>query len=274
MIEEVFHIGSFSVSPFGVLLVLAFWAAYLQLRSGFKVARAGEEDDASALLFAGGLGGIAGAKIYFAILYRDWHVLFDRAGLVWYGGFLLGAACVIFVMVRRRLPIWPTLDAATPALALGYAIGRIGCFLVGDDYGVPTDAPWGVKFKVGPSPSTADTLHSQFGVPVPAGVSGDTVLAVHPTQLYETALALMIWGIGWKLLRRQRASGTPSGTTAIVVLSLLACERFAVEFLRAKDDRLFGGFTLAQVISAAVLIALVGLGFARRRGAAAGAEAS
>ena len=127
MIEEVFHIGSFSVSPFGVMLVLAFWAAYLQLRRGFKMAGAGDEDDASALLFAGGLGGIAGAKIYFAILYRDWHVLLDRAGLVWYGGFILGAACVIWVIVRRRLPIWPTLDAATPALALGYAIGRIGC---------------------------------------------------------------------------------------------------------------------------------------------------
>ncbi len=267
MIEEVFHVGSFSVSPFGVLLVLAFVAAYFQMRWGFRTLGIGDEEDASALLFAGGVGGIVGAKVYFAILYRDWRLLFDRAGLVWYGGFLLGAVCVIWVLRHRKLALAPTADAAAPALAIGYAVGRIGCFLVGDDYGVPTDAPWGVKFKVGPSPSTADTLHSQFGVPVPAGVSGDTVMAVHPTQLYETALGVLIWLVGCWLLRRQRDSGK-SGTTALAVFALLACERFAVEFLRAKDDRLLGGLTLAQGISLALLVVLLVLWRLRERAAA------
>jgi phosphatidylglycerol:prolipoprotein diacylglycerol transferase len=261
LIDELFHIGSFSVSPFGVMLALAFLASYYQLRWGFRRIGLGDEEDAGALLFAAGVGGVVGAKVYFAILYRDWRLLLDRAGLVWYGGFLLGTACVVWVMRRRHLGFTPTADAAGPALALGYAVGRIGCFLVGDDYGVPTDLPWGVKFAVGPSPSTAATLHEQFGVPVPPGVSGDTVLAVHPTQLYETALAGAIWLLGCWLLRRPHRTGTP----ALIIFALLAVERFAVEFLRAKDDRLLGGLTLAQGISLAILAVLAVLWMLRSR---------
>ncbi|MCB1036666.1 MAG: prolipoprotein diacylglyceryl transferase, partial [Acidobacteria bacterium] len=132
MIPELFHIGSFSVSPFGLMLVLAFMAAYWQLRRGMGRLKVGTEDDASAIVLAGGIGGILGAKAYYALLYQDWRLLLSRSGLVWYGGFLLATAAVVWVMRRRRLPTWPILDAATVALALGYGIGRIGCFLVGD----------------------------------------------------------------------------------------------------------------------------------------------
>src|SRR4029079_1965216 len=107
MIQELFHIGSFSISPFGVTLVFAFVASYLQLRWGMRRLGIGDEEDASALIFAAGLGGIVGAKAYYALLKSDWRLLFDRAGLVWYGGFLLGAAPLIFTMNRRRLPAWP-----------------------------------------------------------------------------------------------------------------------------------------------------------------------
>lgn len=143
MIQELFHIGSFSISPFGVILVAAFLVGYWQLKRGLETLEVGDEEDANAILFAAGVGGIAGAKIYYALLYRDWHLLLSRSGLVWYGGFALGTAAVAWTIARRRLPAWPTIDAATPALALGYGIGRIGCFLVGDDYGRPTDLPWG-----------------------------------------------------------------------------------------------------------------------------------
>jgi len=261
LIQELFHIGPLSISPFGVMLVVAFLSGFAQLRSGMRQLGIGGEDDASAILFAAGVGGIAGAKIYYALLYHDWHLLFDRAGLVWYGGFLAGAACVLLVLWRRRLPPWRTLDAATPALALGYAIGRIGCFLVGDDYGVPTSLPWGVKFPVGLPPSTAGYLRSEFGVDVPGSIPNDQLLAVHPTQIYETLVALGIWLVGRRLLRR---SSTP-GDVALPVLAMLAAERFLVEFLRAKDDRWLGVFTLAQAISAVVLIGLLWLWAARRR---------
>jgi phosphatidylglycerol:prolipoprotein diacylglycerol transferase len=258
MIRELFHLGPLSVSPFGVALVAAFAAAFLQLRSGMRHLGIGTEDDASAVLFSAGLGGIVGGKIYYAALHGDWRLLFDRSGLVWYGGFLLAAVLVMLTLRRRRLPFWPMMDAATVALALGYGIGRIGCFLVGDDYGMPTDLPWGVKFPVGLPPTTAGELRA-FGAEVPPDLPADTLLAVHPTQLYETGLALIIWTIGRGMLGRSLAKGT----TASTVLALLALERFGIEFLRAKDDRFFGPFTLAQLISLGVLV-VVGLAAWRR----------
>ncbi len=267
MIQELFRIGSFSVSPFGVMLVVAFLASFFQLRWGLERLRAGDDDDASALLLAAGLGGIAGAKIYYAALYQDWRLLFDRSGLVWYGGFALGAAAVVLVMRWRRLPAWPAADAAAPALALGYAFGRIGCFLVGDDYGCPTAGPLGVVFPVGvPLPTVANLRAS--GCEVPPGVAPEALLPVHPTQLYETAAALAIWGVGIWLLRRRPAPGT----TTLAVVALLALERFGVEFLRAKDDRYFGDLTLAQAISLAVLLAAAILFLGRRWGAGAAAR--
>jgi phosphatidylglycerol:prolipoprotein diacylglycerol transferase len=252
MIQELFHIGPISVSPFGVMLVLAFFAGYWQLAWGLKRLKTGDEEDASAIVFAGGVGGILGAKVYYAVLHGDWRLLFERSGLVWYGGFLLGTAAVLWTLRRRKLPLWPTLDAAAPGLAVGYAVGRVGCFLVGDDYGVPTDRPWGVVFANGLPPTSAFYLRREFGVDLPASVPDDALLAVHPTQLYETALALGIFLVGRRLLAR----GAPVGRPALAVFGLLAVERFAVELLRAKDDRFLGPLTLAQGISLAVLVAV------------------
>lgn len=261
MIQELFRIGSFAISPFGVTLVLAFIGSYLQLRWGMRRLGIGDEEDASAMIFAAGLGGIVGAKVYYALLYGDWRLLFDRSGLVWYGGFLLGAAAVIWTLRRRRLPAWQTADAAAPALALGYAIGRVGCFLVGDDYGRPTDLPWGVAFPVGLPATTAGELRRSFGYDFPESLPDDALVRVHPTQLYETGIALLIWLVGLRMLRR----GVPPGWTACVVIGLLAVERFGVEFLRAKDDRFLGPLTLAQAISLGVLAVVLALWWSRRR---------
>lgn len=261
MIQELFRIGSFSISPFGVMLVLAFIAGYLQLRWGMKRLGIGDEEDASALVFAGGVGGIVGAKVYYALLTRDWRVLLDRSGLVWYGGFILGALALLWVMRHRRLPGWPMADVAAPALALGYGIGRLGCFLVGDDYGRPTGLPWGVAFPVGIPPTTAGDLREAFGVDIPAAISDGTLLRVHPTQLYETAMALAIWAVGIRLFKKR----LPAGTVALTVLALLAVERFIVEIFRVKDDRFFGNLTLAQVISICIFLLVLGLGWMRRR---------
>jgi phosphatidylglycerol:prolipoprotein diacylglycerol transferase len=263
MIRELFHIGPLAISPFGVMLMLAFLGAYAQLSWGLKRLGVGDADDASTLMLWAGLSGIVGGKVYYAALYRDWHLLFDRSGLVWYGGFIAGTAAAVWVMRRRRLPVWPTLDAATLGLALGYGIGRIGCFLVGDDYGKPTDLPWGVAFPVGLPPTRAGLLRSELGVQVPASVPDEALLRVHPTQVYETLLALAIWGIGLWLLRRRPREGVVAST----VLAMLAVERFAVEFLRAKDDRFFGPLTLAQAISLAVLATVLGIAIRRRGGA-------
>jgi phosphatidylglycerol:prolipoprotein diacylglycerol transferase len=264
VIRELFHIGPLSISPFGVMLMLAFLAAYAQLAWGMKRLGAGDADDASTLMLWGGLAGIVGGKVYYAALYRDWHLLFDRSGLVWYGGFIAGAAALLWVMRRRRLPVWPTIDSLALGLALGYAIGRLGCFLVGDDYGKPTDLPWGMSFPVGLPPTTAGAMRRDFGAQVDPALPDDALVAVHPTQLYETLAALAIWVLGLWLLRRR----PPAGVVGLAIVTLLAVERFAVEFLRAKDDRFLGPLTLAQGISVLVLVVAVAL-LARRRGAAA-----
>ena len=273
MIQELFHIGSFSISPFGLMLVCAFLASYFQLRWGMRWLEIGDEEDASALVFAAGLGGIVGAKVYYALLNRDWHVLLDRSGLVWYGGFVLGAAAVLVVIRRRRLPAWPLMDAAVPALALGYAVGRIGCFLVGDDYGRPSSLPWAVAFPVGLPRTTAGELRQVFHLDIPSSVPDDTLLRVHPTQVYETLTCLAIWGFAWWLLRRRQSVAAP-GFVGLTVLGLLALERFLVEFLRAKDDRFFGDFTLAQIISLLLLVVVAGLAWSRRRQPARSAAAA
>ena len=261
MHPEIFRIGDFVVSSFGLMLVVSFVGAYLQLRWGLHRLDAGDDEDAATLVFAAGFAGIVGAKVYYALLHGDWRLLFDRSGLVWYGGFLLAAAALIWTVRRRRLPVWRSVDAMALALALGYALGRIGCFLVGDDYGVPTDRPWGVVFPEGAAPpSSAGALRRQFGVEVPPEIPDSQLLAVHPTQLYESAAALAIWALGLWILRRRPASGV----TGSAVLALLGVERFLVEFLRAKDDRVFGALTVAQAISVAVVLAAVALMVHRR----------
>ncbi|MDX1644160.1 MAG: prolipoprotein diacylglyceryl transferase [Thermoanaerobaculia bacterium] len=261
MIQELFHIGPLSISPFGILLALAFLAAYWQLQRSFRRVGIGGQEEASELLIWAGVGGVLGAKLYYSLLYGDWSLLWSRSGLVWYGGFLLGAVGVAIAIRRRRLPFATALDCCAVSVALGYAIGRIGCFLVGDDYGRPTDLPWGIEFPVGLPPTTAGALRSVFGLDIPADVPADRLLAVHPTQLYEALAALVIWRIGVGLLRRERSRGT---VTAVVV-GLLALERFAVEFVRVKDDRFFGSLTLAQLISLGVAIVSLWWWASRRR---------
>ncbi|MDX1382536.1 MAG: prolipoprotein diacylglyceryl transferase [Thermoanaerobaculia bacterium] len=263
MIREVFSIGPFPITPFGIMMMLAFFGAFAQLRANLRRAGIGGEEDASALFLAAALGGVIGGKIYYSILYGDPMLLLARSGLVYYGGFLLGTAAVWWTARRRGMPLWRTADAVLPSVAIGYALGRVGCFLVGDDYGVPTDGWWGVAFPVGLPPTEARYLRSEFGLAIPADIPADELLKVHPTQLYETTLALLIWGAGLALLGRSLRPGT----TALAVAAMLAAERFAVEFLRAKDDRLLGTFTVAQAISAGVLVAIAWL-WSRRPAAA------
>ena len=105
------------------------------------------------------------------------------------------------------------MQLAAPALAAAYALGRVGCFLVNDDYGRPTDLPWGMKFPNGLPPSTAANLQQLFGVPIPPGIDPATVLAVHPTQLYEAALMLVAFAVLWPLRTRAGRSDGCSGCT-------------------------------------------------------------
>src|SRR5215468_5687521 len=223
MYPTLIKIGSFEITTFGLMMFLAFVTAGWVLTRQFR--RYGLTDDlASSMVMAAAIGGIAGAKIYYAILFRDWHLLFDRAGLVWYGGLIGGCLACSWLIRRHRVDYLTACDAAAPALAIGYALGRIGCFLVGDDYGRPTTSWIGVAFPKGSPPTTAEELR-RFGVAVDPSIPPDQVLRVYPTQLFESASSFIIFAILMMMARRPQ----PRGRLAGVFLILLGIERFLVE---------------------------------------------
>jgi phosphatidylglycerol:prolipoprotein diacylglycerol transferase len=246
------HLGPLEVTGYGLMLMVAFlmggWLIARQLRESQL-----REDYAADIVAAAVIGGIIGAKLWYVALTRDPGALLSRGGLVWYGGFIGGALAVILNGWRLGVPLRWTMQLTAPALAAAYALGRVGCFLVNDDYGRPTTLPWGVKFPQGLPPSTAGNLHQLFGVPVPQGIDPSTVMAVHPTQLYEVAAMLIAFAILWSLRKR----GMPVGWLFGLYLILAGVERFLVEIVRAKDDRFLGPFTIAQLTSA--ILVVVGL---------------
>jgi phosphatidylglycerol:prolipoprotein diacylglycerol transferase len=249
MFPTLVKIGNFEITTFGLMMFLAFVISGWVLSRLFK--RYGlDEELASSMVVAAALGGIIGAKVYYAILFRDWRLLFDRAGLVWYGGLIGGFLACSWLVWRRRADYLTVADATAPALSIGYALGRIGCFLVGDDYGRPTEAWYGVAFPKGAPPTTADSLRD-FGVAVDPSIPGYEVLRVHPTQLYEAGAAFLMFGLLMWLNRRPHARGLAWG----LFMVMLGIERFLVEIVRAKDDRFFGSFTVAQVISVLLIVA-------------------
>jgi phosphatidylglycerol:prolipoprotein diacylglycerol transferase len=251
------HLGPLEITGYGLMLMVAFlmggWLIARQLREHQL-----REDYAADMVAAAVIGGIIGAKLWYVALTQDAGALFSRGGLVWYGGFIGGALAVMLNGWRLKVPLRWTMQIGAPALAAAYALGRVGCFLVNDDYGRPTDLPWGMKFPEGLPPSTAGNLHQLFGIPIPPGMDPAIVLAVHPTQLYEVAAMLLAFAILWSLRKR----GHPAGWLFGLYLVFAGVERFLVEFVRAKDDRLLGAFTLAQATSA--LIVMIGLSLTLR----------
>ena len=230
MYPVLFRIGSFEVTSFGVLLgVAALVGIWIY---GRELERSGLPQDAVNAAIAGMVGGLIGAKVLWTAEFSGQQpiteLLFSRGGLSWFGGFVGGVGTGLGMLGRKRIPIVQALAAATPALAVGHAIGRIGCFLVGDDYGLPSDLPWAVAFPEGLPP---------------------TSVPVHPTQLYEAA-ALGI--LAWMLIRWRRA-----GVDDRIVLGryflLAGSIRFVIEFVRV-NLRVLGPLTLAQLISLALLV--------------------
>ena len=244
MYPTFFHIGSFEVTSFGVLVATAALVGLWIF--GRELARSRLPANGSDAAMAGVFGGLLGAKLLWVAEhlgeepFRD--LLFSRGGMSWFGGLIGGVGTALFFMRRMRLPIVATLAAATPALAIGHAIGRIGCFLVGDDYGRPSDLPWAVAFPRGLPP---------------------TYERVHPTQLYEM-LALFI--VGWLLIRWRR-HGVADAVVIGRYLVLAGSIRFAIEFIRV-NQRIVGPLTLAHLVSLGLVIVGTGVllaGSARSR---------
>jgi len=247
----IFHLGPFTITGYGIMMMTGFvTAGWVYAR---ELARRGLDTNIAwdTVVFAIA-GGLLGSKAYFAISQGRWDALFTRGGLVWYGGFIGGTVSVFAYMWWKRLPIRALLDGISPSLAVGYLLGRVGCFLVNDDYGRPTSLPWGMVFPRGAPPSTAGNLAQQFGVALPPGTPPGQLVAVHPTQLYEIALMFAVFVVLWRWRDHRRASGWLFG----VYLVLSSLERIVVEVFRAKDDRILGPVTVAQLLS--VALALLG----------------
>jgi phosphatidylglycerol:prolipoprotein diacylglycerol transferase len=249
-------LGGEDITSFGVFMLLAFLTAGYIVRAEMR--RVGlDAEKAWDLVFMAVVGGIVGAKAYYVLL--NWPrlledpvgLVFSRGGLVWYGGFLLATVLVIWEIRRQELPLRTILDLAAPALALAYGVGRIGCFLVGDDWGRPTASVFGMRFPQGTPPTTVQQIEA-LGISVdPALIEQyGQVVPVHPTQLYEVAMTTVIFLVLWRIRRHEHAQGW----LFMLWLSLAGLERFLVEILRAKDDRFFGPLTMAQLISIAIIV--------------------
>jgi phosphatidylglycerol:prolipoprotein diacylglycerol transferase len=232
------HLLGISIKTFGVMFALGFLAC------GGLVARRLRElerpvDWAYEIVFAALIGGVVGARGYYLIqnysqVKHDLlKSLFSGSGLVWYGGAIGGAIGVLVWMRWRDAMELRLFDMAATALALGYAIGRIGCQVSGDgDYGIRSKLPWAMGYPHG-------TL------PTPPGVT------VQPTPIYETVTMCLVAYLLWQLRDRVRP-----GVVFALYLVLSGLERFLVEFIRRNKEVLVG-LTAPQVES--IVLLLIGL---------------
>jgi phosphatidylglycerol:prolipoprotein diacylglycerol transferase len=253
-----YELGPIPLSGFGLAMLMSFvMAQYVAQR---ELARRGHDPEPLAdIVVAAVIGGLLGAKLYYVALTGDPRALLNRAGFVFWGGLLGGIGATWGWMRFKRIPFTRVSDVAAPAIAAAYAIGRTGCWAVGDDYGRPWDGPLAVLFPQGAPPSTAAVMTQAFGVIFPPGTPPDQVIAVHPTQLYEVAMGMAMFAILWRMRDHRHAEGWLFGWYCV----LAGVERFVVEFFRAKDDRFVAGLTVAQVI--ALAFAVGGLLWVRAR---------
>jgi phosphatidylglycerol:prolipoprotein diacylglycerol transferase len=244
-IPLLFHGWQLPVTGFGIAMVLAFVVGPYAAET--EMARRGYDARAYADITLGAvIGGLLGAKIYYAILTHDIGAILHRAGFVFWGGLIGGIIGTYYVMVRKKLPFTRISDLSAPGLAASYAVGRTGCWAVGDDYGRPWDGFLSVSFPQGAPPSTVQNLTS-FGFHFPANRPLADAVAVHPTQIYEVALAVLMFVVLWRMRDHKHAEGWLFGVYCV----LAGAERFVIEIFRAKDDRFFGPFTMAQMIAVA-----------------------
>ena len=243
MYPVLFHIGGYTVFSFGLMAALALIVPGFLFAWPLLKARGFDPERVYEVIYVGGIGGFGGARIYYLFQHWSevkgdlWGSIWSGSGFTWYGGLLGGVVAVIVLARFRRLPLGLVANVMAPAVALGYAVARVGCLLAGDGtYGRPSDLPWAVAFPRGMMPTTA---------------------RVQPTALYETLAMLVVFIVLYRMARRPQAGWYVFAW----FLVLSGVERFAVEFLRVNPPWLLGltapqWFALAGVlIGAAVLFA-------------------
>jgi len=231
VLPELFSIGPFTLHSFGAMMAISLVVPWWFLREDLRD-RGLDPASAFWLMLGAGVGGVAGAKIWY-VLDNPGEPLLSGSGLTWYGGLIGGVSGVILAALYLRLPLGEIANAAAAPLAIGYGIGRIGCQLAGDgDYGSPTSLPWGMSYPDGTVP---------------------TDQVVHPTPLYEIAAMVVLFWLLWRLRGRVTAPWALFGVYCV----LAGLERFLIEFIR-RNSEVAAGLTAAQLVS----VGLVALGAA------------
>lgn len=236
MFPELLRIGDFQITTFGAMVavsfLVAFWVSGMEFERKGMSRRLHEQGFLACLV-----GGVLGAKLLFLIenvplsdlISYPMHYLILRGGLTFYGGFFLALFAFFVITKKHKESFWKVLDATAPALAIGYATGRVGCLLVGDDYGIASTLPWAMAFPKGSPP---------------------TLEAVHPTQIYETIIMSLVFIVLWKIRKKDR----PVGWLASIYLGLAGLERFFIEFIRTTTESPISGLSVAQVMALALIL--------------------
>jgi phosphatidylglycerol:prolipoprotein diacylglycerol transferase len=271
MFPELFRIGNFPINTYGVLLALAFLsalliAAKLAARDGLPRERV---YDLGLWMLLAAIVGSKALMLFTEPSYREnpWRLFsldFLRSGGVFYGGFI-GAAAVGYFLIRRyKLPWWKTADAFAPGIALGNAIGRQGCFAAGCCWGKPTLLPWGLHFtELGHEVTGVPTIPAHLDDPAQQAYWANKLgglfqpVHLHPTQLYESFGALLIFFFLLWLHRRKQFSGQ----VILFYAALYAVMRFTIEIFR-DDPRgdILGLTTLTGLSTSQMLSIIVGIG--------------
>jgi phosphatidylglycerol:prolipoprotein diacylglycerol transferase len=258
MIPILFHLGPLTVYSFGMMMALGFLAADYVIRLECK-RRGFDPEYSSSVVITAAVAGIAGSRIYAILddlptyLADPKSMIFSGSGFVFYGGMIGGILGAYLVSRWYRISFLATMDMCGPALAIGQAIGRLGCQLAGDgDWGLPSTMPWAMSYPraiVGWTPETVLKLGDHYQL-VPACVSAADCLGVrvHPAPVYETFLYLGVFAILWAMRKR-----APAGHLIFWYMVLAGAARFVVEFVRI-NPRVFYGLSEAQLIALGMMV--------------------
>jgi phosphatidylglycerol:prolipoprotein diacylglycerol transferase len=248
MFPQLISIGSFFIPTYGTLVAIGFLAALWVVTHLAKRAKLPSERVTNLAIYCA-LAGLAGAKLFMILFdFSDYWTgrqqLFSLATLqaagVYQGGFLVAFIVALLYMRRQNLPILATCDIFAPGIALGQAIGRLGCLSAGCCWGIPTHVPWAITFR---NPQAGELTGVPLGIPL------------HPTQLYESVADALIFLFLYFQIARAHTSGTILGW----YLTLYSAARFAIEFFRFHEQGLHAGLSYTQWISLATFAAGVSL---------------
>jgi phosphatidylglycerol---prolipoprotein diacylglyceryl transferase len=279
------QVGPLRLGTYGLMVWLAFFCAYFVLSADLR--RRKLPGDALNIILLLVVAGLAGSKLYHLLespsefFSNPLGLFFSSYGFAWFGGFLGGLAVLLGLAQHYRVPMLAFLDACSPAAALGYAIGRIGCLLSGDgDYGIATNLPWGMAFPpLEPGCRVQHficlvhgSLEPSYGTTV--GLATNAIVRVHPTPIYEFIVGGLIAWFLWRRGAGRLRDKAVAGEILAEYLVLTGLARFLVEFIRINPRSAFGVLTNAQVVSLLSIVAGVVLIFVVRSRARAGASRS